>query len=83
MESCGTGSAAGCRWKPEGSCPGLFLSSCVLMALGRSILARHLRRSGGLTFAHRYISIPGRPDRSLSMVFGYGAQRQGISSGHR
>jgi hypothetical protein len=36
MESCCTGSALGHRWKLKGSCPRLFLHSCVLMVLGRS-----------------------------------------------
>jgi hypothetical protein len=38
MDSCGTGSAVGCRQKPEGSCPQLILGSCVLMTLGGSLL---------------------------------------------
>ena len=40
MESCGTGSALGCRQKPEGSCPQLILDSCVLMVLGGSLFGQ-------------------------------------------
>jgi hypothetical protein len=39
MESCGTGSALGCRQKLEGSCPRLLLVSCVLRASDRSLRA--------------------------------------------
>ena len=39
MDSCGIGSAPGCRQKPEVSCPWLFLGSCVLKSLGRSLRA--------------------------------------------
>jgi hypothetical protein len=39
MESYSTGSAL-YRWKPEGFCPRLFLGSCVLMALGGSLLGQ-------------------------------------------
>jgi hypothetical protein len=39
MERCGTGSALGCRWKPEGSCPRQLLGSCVLRVLGRFLWA--------------------------------------------
>jgi hypothetical protein len=39
-EGYGTGSALGCRWKPEGSCLRLFLGSCVLIALGMSPLGQ-------------------------------------------
>jgi hypothetical protein len=44
MEICGTGSASGCRWKPEGSCPQLFLGSHVLMALGGSLLCQEFEQ---------------------------------------
>ena len=44
MESCGTGSALGCRQKPEGSCPQLILGSCVLMALGGSLLGQEFEQ---------------------------------------
>ena len=36
----GTGSALGCRWKPEGSRPRLCLGSCVLIALAGSLLGQ-------------------------------------------
>ena len=38
LESCGIGSAMGCRQKPEGSCSQLILCSCVLMALSGALL---------------------------------------------
>jgi hypothetical protein len=44
MESCVTGSAPGGRQKLEGSCPQLFLGSCVLMALGRSLLSQEFEQ---------------------------------------
>ena len=37
MESCGSVLAQGCRPKPGGSCPWMYLDSCVLVALGRSL----------------------------------------------
>jgi hypothetical protein len=37
IESCGKGSIPGHRPKPKGSCPWLFLDSCVLRALGSSL----------------------------------------------
>ena len=40
MESYGTGSALWCRQKPEGSCPQPILGSCVLMAMGGSLLGQ-------------------------------------------
>jgi hypothetical protein len=61
MKSCGTGSAPECRWKPEGSCPGLFLGFCVLMVLKGSSWARNLSGSGSLTCAYRCVGTPGRP----------------------
>jgi hypothetical protein len=51
MESCGTGS--------EGSCPQMFLGSCVLMALGRSYLRSQSCQHSQET-------------SSLLAVFGYG-----------
>jgi hypothetical protein len=40
MESCGTGF----RQKQEGSCSQLFLGSCVLMALGGSLLGQEFEQ---------------------------------------
>jgi hypothetical protein len=40
MESCGTDSAPGYRWKPEGSCPWLFLGFSILIVLGGSLLGQ-------------------------------------------
>ena len=58
MENCDTVSALGCRQNPEGSCPGLFLFSCVLMALGGSLLGQKFEHSWGTS--------------SLPTVFEYG-----------
>ena len=44
MESCGTVSVLGCRWKLEGPCPWLFLGSSVLMALGRSFFIQEFEQ---------------------------------------
>jgi hypothetical protein len=40
IERRGKGSALGCRQKPEGFCPQLILGSCVLMAVGESLLGQ-------------------------------------------
>jgi hypothetical protein len=37
MESCGSGSAPSCRLKPGGSCPWMYLGSCALIDLSRSL----------------------------------------------
>jgi hypothetical protein len=60
MESCGAVSALGCRQKLEGSCPQLFLGSCVLWLWTGHYWARNLSRSCGLTCVHRCVSTPGR-----------------------
>jgi hypothetical protein len=60
MESCGTGSAPGYRWKPEGSCFWLFLGSCVLMALGWSLLGQEFEQNWWYC-AHRCVDTPGKP----------------------
>ena len=44
MESCETGSALGCLWKPEGSCPMLVLGSSVLMALSVFLLGKEFEQ---------------------------------------
>jgi hypothetical protein len=64
MESWGTRSTLGCRWRLEGSCPWLLLGSCVLIALGGSLLGQEFEQSGGLTCPHRCIDPPRRPDLS-------------------
>jgi hypothetical protein len=46
MEHCGTKSSLVCRQKMEGSCPQLLLVSCVLMALGRSLLGQKFKQKG-------------------------------------
>ena len=77
MESCGTGSAPGCRWKPEGSCPRLFLDSYVLRALGRALAAEVLV----LLVLTAVTTLLGTS--SLPVVFGYGAPWHRMSSGCR
>jgi hypothetical protein len=44
MKSYRTGSALGCRQKPEGSCPQMLLDSCVTMVLGRSLLGQEFEQ---------------------------------------
>ena len=44
MESYDSGSALGCIWKLVGSCPRLFLGSCVLMALSGSLLGQEFEQ---------------------------------------
>ena len=44
MESCGIALAPGHGQKPEGSCPCLFLGSCVLMALSGSFLCQEFEQ---------------------------------------
>jgi hypothetical protein len=60
MESCGTGSALGCRQRPEGSLPQLILCPCVLMSLWGSLLGQELNRSGCPTCTHSPVHAPGR-----------------------
>jgi hypothetical protein len=50
MERCGTGSALGYRQRPERSCHQLILGSCVLMALGGSLL--------GQEFEEKFVVLP-------------------------
>ena len=82
MESCGTGSAQGCRLKREGSCPQLFFGSCVLMVLGRSFLGQEFEQTWW-----SYLCSQGChhswETSSLPMVFGYGALWHRISYRHR
>ena len=65
MESCGTGSALGCRQKPEGSCPQLILGSCVLMALGGSLLGQEFEQKWWCYLCSKAFGTPGRPALSL------------------
>ena len=53
-------SAPGYRQKLEGYCLWLILGSCVLMALGRSLLGQEFEPNGGLTCAHRSVGTSGR-----------------------
>ena len=55
LESCGTGSAPGCRWKLEGSCPWLLFGSCVLMALGGSLLGQEFGQKWWSYLTHRCV----------------------------
>jgi hypothetical protein len=59
MKSCGTGSAPECRWKLEGFIPRLFLGSCVLVALGRSILGQEFEQKRMSNLCSK-VSTPGR-----------------------
>ena len=82
MESCGTGSALGCRQKPEGSCPWLFLGSCVLMALGRSLLGQEFEQKWW-SYLCSQVCQHSWETSSLLVVFGYGVLWHRISSWHR
>jgi hypothetical protein len=79
MESCGTGSSPGCRQKPEGSCPRLFLGSCVLMALGRSLLGQEFEEQWW-SYLCSQVCRYSWESSSLLVVFGYGALWHNISS---
>ena len=82
MESCYTGSAQVCRQKPEGFCPQLILGTCVLMALGRSLLGQEIEErwwSYLCTQVCRY----SWETSSLMMVFVYVALWPRINSGCR
>jgi hypothetical protein len=71
MESCGKGSALGCRQKPEGSCPQLFLGSCVLMALGGSVLGQEFEEKWW-SYLCSQVCRHFWETSSLLAVFGYG-----------
>jgi hypothetical protein len=85
MKSCGTGSALGCRVKLNGSCPQLYLASCVLMALGVSLLGQEFEQKSPLTWF--YLSSlacqHSWKTSSLPAVFVYRALWDMISSGCR
>ena len=82
MESCGTGSALGCRQKPEGSCPQLILGSCVLMALGGSLLGQEFEEKWW-SYLCSQVCRHSWETSSLLVVFVYVALWHRISSGHR
>ena len=79
MESCVTGSALGCRWKPEGSCSQLFLGSYVLMTLGWSLLGQEFGQKWWY-FLCSQVCQHSWETSSLPAVFGYGALWHRISS---
>ena len=79
MESCGIGSALGCRQKLEGSCPRLFLDSWVLMTLGGPLLGQELEQKWWSYLCSRHWSAL-LVDQLSPMVFGYGTLRQRIGS---
>ena len=82
MESCGTGSALGCRQKPEGSCPQLFLGSCVLMALGGSLLGQEFEQKWW-SYLCSQVCQHSWETSSLQKEFGNGQLWHRISSGRR
>jgi hypothetical protein len=74
MDSCGTWSAPGYRWKPVPNC------SLVPVFWGLRVgvsWARNLSRSGGPTCAHRCVCTPGRPALSRQYL---GIERCGTGS---
>ena len=79
MKSCCTASAPGCRWKLEGSCLQLFLGSCVLMALGRSLLGQKFEYKWWFYLCSQVCWLSWETS-SLPAVFGYGALWHMISS---
>ena len=82
MESCGTESALGCRWKPEGFCPWLFLGSCVLMALGGSLLGQEFEQKWCSYLCSQVCQHSWETSFPL-LGFGYGELGTGSSLGHR
>ena len=64
IECCGTESAPECRWKTEGSCPRLFLGSCVLMVLGGSLLGQEFEQTWQSHLCSQLFRLPWE-------VFGY------------
>jgi hypothetical protein len=81
MKSCGPGSALGYRWKPEESWPWLFLASCVLMSLGRSLLGQEFAQKWW-SYLCSQMSQFSWETRSLPAVFGYGELSHRISFRH-
>ena len=79
MEGCGTGSIPGYRQKLDGSCPWMFLGSCVLMTLGWSLLGQEFEQKwwSYLCCKHSW------EGSSHPEIFGDGALWHRISSGSR
>jgi hypothetical protein len=82
MESYGTGSAPGHRWKLEGSCPRVFLSSYVLMALGMSLLGQEFEQKWWCHLCSQVCQHSWETS-SLLVGSGYGELWHKVSSGHR
>jgi hypothetical protein len=80
MDSCDTWSSLEYKWKPEGSCPWLFLDSWVLMAQGGSLLGPEFEQKWWSYLCSR-VSQHSWETRSLLTVFGYGAPWHRSSSG--
>ena len=82
MESGSTRSVPGCRQKPEGSCPRLFLRSCVLMTLGWSPLGQKFKKKWWCYLCSQ-VCQQSWETSPLLVVFGYVVLCHRISSGHR
>jgi hypothetical protein len=82
MESCGTGSVWVCRQKPEGSCPQLFLGSCVLMSLDGCFLVLEFEQKWW-SYLSLQVCQHSWESSSLLAVFGNGDLWHRISPGHR
>lgn len=80
MDSCDTWSSLEYKWKPEGSCPWLFLGFCVLMALDRFLLGQEFEQKWW-SYLYSQICPHSWETSSIPAVFGYGALWHRISSG--
>ena len=77
----GTGSAPGFRQKTEESCLQLSLGSCVLMALGRSILGQEFEQKWW-SYLCSQVCQHSWETSSFLAVFGYGELWHRVSFGH-
>jgi hypothetical protein len=82
MGSCGTRSAQGHKQKSEGSCSWIFLGSCVLMALCRSLLGQEFEQELS-SYLCSQVCQHSWENSSLLLVFGYREMWHRVSSGHR
>jgi hypothetical protein len=80
MDSCGTGSTPGYRWKPEAFYPWLFLGSCVLKTLGGSLLCQEFEQK---EWSHLCYQVCQHSWETSSLLagFGYGELWHRVSSG--